>query len=270
MKIWKWTKRGLIVTALAGVAGFALLGTEFPSYISSACGVVSDQVKDNVPVELEIKRGRDLLAKLGPEIRNDVRQLANDEVEVDRLRRDVDRHAKSVSSERAQLAKIRNLLSQDKTSYVVAGRNFSRERMLTELERSHGRVEDAEEVLVSKRRHLDARQDALAANINKVATKRKLRAQLAAKIDALESEYSRLQAEVEGSGSEIDTSRVAQIQGLIGDLEKRLEVTRKVLEHEARFPEAIPLDEIVDEKSILEKVDNYLEGKDTSTDESQI
>jgi len=270
MKIWKWTKRGLLVATATGVLGFVVLGTQFPSYVTSACGFVSDQVKENVPVELEIKRGRDLLAKLGPEIRKDVKQLAYDEVEVDRLARAVDAHDARVGKERAKLAKVRSLLDTEKTSYIsISGREFSRQEVLVELERSHQRLQDAEEVLTSKKRHLDARRAALAANIKKLSTKRKLKDQLAAKIDTLESEHSRLKAEVEGSGSSIDTSSVAQVQNLIGDLEKRLEVTRKVMEHEARFPEGLPLDEIVDEKSVLDKIDSYLEDK-TPTDDSRI
>ena len=265
--MWKWTKRGILAATITGVCGFVLFGTQFPGYLTSAFGSVKDRVKSSVPVELEIQRGRDLVKKLRPEIRDDVRRLARVEVELGRLERDIERHDSSVDKERRRLTALRGKLDTQQVSYVVAGHSFSRERMLTEVDRCRERLEDAERVLDSKRKDLESRRGLLLANSEKVRKKRHLREQLAARLDALESEHSRLEAHTEGSGADIDDSTLSKVQGLIGELEERLEVTRKVLEHEAHFPEDIPIDEEIDESTILERVDEYLAG---STDTARL
>jgi chromosome segregation ATPase len=261
----KWTKRGILAVTIVGVLGFVVLGTDFPGYVTSAFGSVKDCVKNNVPVELEIQRGRDLLKKLRPEIRDDVRQLARDEVEIERLQRDIERHEKSVDKERRRLTALRGRLDTQKVSYVIAGRTFSRDRMLTEVDRSRERLEDAGQILTSKRKDLDSRRGLLSSNSEQVRKKRHLREQLAAKIDALESEHARLKSHAEGTGTIIDDSTLSKVQSLIGELEERLEVTRKVLEHDAHFPEDIPIEDEVDEGKILERVDDYLAERSDST-----
>ena len=58
---------------------------------------------------------------------------------------------------------------------------------------------------------------------------------------------------------------MAQTQNLIDTIKKRLDVADRVLAHERRFVQSIPVDTIT-EKDLLNQVDDYFEaGTDTES-----
>ena len=59
--LWKTIKLAAVTTTGAAVLGGALLGSDLLSYVGSSYHSVSGAVKENIPVEFQIRRARDLL-----------------------------------------------------------------------------------------------------------------------------------------------------------------------------------------------------------------
>ena len=73
---------------LAGTSGL-LLGTSTVSYVRTGFHSLRDSVKDQIPIEVEITRARDLITNLKPEIAENLKRIAREEVEVAKLQREV-------------------------------------------------------------------------------------------------------------------------------------------------------------------------------------
>ena len=82
---------------------------------------------------------------------------------------------------------------------------------------------------------------------------------LGAKIEGLESQWRLLKASAVGSHIQVDDSKLAKTQKLIDQIKKRLDVAERVLAHESRFIQSIPVDTIT-EKDLLSQVDDYFEA----------
>ena len=86
------------------------------------------------------------------------------------------------------------------------------------------------------------------------------KALLESQIAALERQNQLVKNQSIGSGVQIDHSKLAQSEKLIAEIKKQLDVAERVLAHEGKFSQPIPVDG-VNEKDLKAQVDDYLAGK---------
>ena len=76
------------MSGLAAV-GFLLFGRHLSSYVRTSISLVTDSVKQAVPLDFEINRARNEVKNIMPEIRKNMQTIAKEEVEVDRLQQEI-------------------------------------------------------------------------------------------------------------------------------------------------------------------------------------
>jgi hypothetical protein len=76
------------------------------------------------------------------------------------------------------------------------------------------------------------------------------------KISALAGQYRVIKASAVGSKLNIDNSKLTQTAKLIAQIEKRLDVAERVLAHESRFVQTIPVDTI-DDADLFQQIDDH-------------
>lgn len=244
------------------VLGGFVFGREMVSYVSTSANSVRVAVKDNVPIEFELQRARNMLEQIIPEMHASIRTIAQEEVELKGLKADIEEAEQSVAEERTRLSRLRDHLDVDEASYRIGGRNYTRDQVRREVANRLDRLREAEAVLASKRRLLDAREQSLATAIETLESTRGRKAILEQQVAALESQHRLVQSASQGSGVEIDHTKLAQTERLIGDVKRRLDVAERVLAREATFVQSMEIDPI-EERDLLADVDAYL-GRDTS------
>ncbi len=261
--IGKAMKFGVLTVAGAAAAGGLVFGTDLGSYLTSGSRQIRSAVKDNVPIEFELARARDLVDDVVPEMQANVRLVAQQEVEIATLRDEIKAARGSLDGERAKLTKLRQCLASDDTSFVMGEVTYTRDEVSRELARKLELVREAEVVFAGKERLLQNRQKSLAAAIQVLERTRSQKALLEGQIASLESQHRLVQAASVGSGSRIDTSKLAQTQRLIADIKKQLDVSERVLAHESRFVEPMVID-VLDEKDVTRQADEYLANRNGS------
>ena len=97
LKLIKW---GVIGAAGLAVAGGLVFGTDAVSYLTSSAKSVRTAVKDNVPIEFELRRAHDLLGDIIPEMQANIRLIAQEEVEVVALKTDIEHGHLAMDEER--------------------------------------------------------------------------------------------------------------------------------------------------------------------------
>lgn len=254
LRIVKW---GVIGGAGMLALGGVLFGSELVSYMGSSFRGVRTAVRDAVPLEFELKRARDMLADIVPEMQANVRLIAQEEVEIASLKNEIERGAEALERERRHVARLRETLDTRLASYEIGGFNYSRDQVRDDLARRFERLKESEMVLEGKQRLLTNREKSLQAAIQLLERTRSQKVHLEDKIQTLESQYRLVKAASIDSKFQVDQSSLARAENLIGDIKKRLDVAERVLAHEARFVDPIVVD-VIDEADLLAQIDEHL------------
>jgi septal ring factor EnvC (AmiA/AmiB activator) len=265
---FKLMKLGVLTVAGAALLGAAVFGRDVISYATSGARSIRSSVTDNVPVEFQLRRARDLVDDIVPEMQANIRLIAQQEVEIANLKEDIGRSTKSIGEERACVGKLRDAMNTTQTSYTFNSITYSRDQLKDDLAHRFDQLREADVVLTGKQRLLENRQRSLAAAAQTLERTRSQKTLLESQISALDSQNQLVRAQAIGSGVQIDSSKLAQTEKLIAEIKKQLDISERVLAHEASFTQPIKVD-VVDEKDLMTQVDDYL-GKDkTSTASAQ-
>ena len=256
----KITKAALLSLGAIALAGGLVFGTDALSYVSSSTRSVRSAVKDAVPIEFQLRRARDLVDDIIPEMHANIRLIAQQEVEIDALKRDIEQSRTRLADERTQITKLRDALAGKETTFTFSGVTYARDQVKDDLARRLENVKEAELVLSSKDRLLTNQSKALAVATQALERTRSQKALLESQIAALASQHKLLQATSAGSTVIVDNSKLAQSERLINEVKKQLDVSERVLAHESRFAQAIKVDAI-SEREVLTQAEEYLAKK---------
>jgi hypothetical protein len=257
--MFKYAKMGVVALVLLGGAGLLVFGTELGSYVHSTAHAMRTSVKDSVPVEFELRRARDILDEVLPEMHANIRLIAQEEVEIEALKRDIAEAQDNLADQRQAISSLRDTLAVQQASYTLGGREYGRTEVAEELGRRFERFKEAELVLAGKQRLLSAREKSLRGALEMLNRTRSQKLLMEQKIESLEAQHRLVKAAGRGSGVGVDTGKLAQADKLIQQIHKRLDVAERVLAHEAKFVEHIPV-ETTDATDVVAQVDEYFQA----------
>ena len=258
--ILRWVKWGVMGTVGLGLLGGLLFGKDMISYVKSSAKGVRAAAKDSVPIEFELRRARDLLEEIIPEMQANVRVIATEEVEVAALKGEIARQRESLDGEQSKIKTLRVALEQPRAQYAFAGRNYSHDEVKHDLAARFERFKESEVVLASKVQVLESRERSLDAARQQFAKTTGQKRILESKIEALTGQYRLVKAATAGSKFQMDNSKLAQTEKLIAQIQKRLDVAERVLAAESKFVEQIPVDTVV-ESDLVAQVDEYFDAR---------
>ena len=258
--ITKLVKRTVVVVAGVAIVGGVLFGRDVASYVRSSARSVRTVVKGSVPIEFELRRARDLLDDIIPEMHANIRLIAQDEVEVAALQVEIAKAEEAIEEEQARVATLRDALARPQARYTFAGQEYPRSYVKEDLSSRFARLKDSEVVLAGKRRLLATRQKSLHSAMQLLERTRGRKRALEDQIESLASQHKLVKAASVGSRFQMDNSKLAQTEKLIAQIQKRLDVAERVLAHESQFVQAIPVD-AVPEEDLFTQVDEYLQSK---------
>ena len=233
-----------------------VFGSDLVSYLRSSTRSVQAAVKSSVPIEFELQRAGDLLEEIIPEMHANIRLIAQEEVEIESLKSDIQGSTKLLGDEKSRISKLRGKLDMQFASLPLGDRQVSRSELKNDLVRRFDRFKESQLVLESKRRLLVAREKSLKAAIGLLERTRSQKRLLEGKIEALAGKYRLVKAAAVGSHIKVDSSKLAQTEKLIRNIKKRLDVAERVLAHESRFVQPLDID-VVSEADVLAEIDEY-------------
>jgi hypothetical protein len=257
--LWKAIKLAALTTSGAAVLGGALFGSDLVSYVGSSCRSVSLVVKENIPVEFQIRRARDLLDETGPEMQKNIRLIAEEEVDIASLRSDITQANQSLAAEKVRLQSLRDDLGTNQSTFTIGEFSYSRPQLTQELAQRFASYKEGENSLQQKQQLLENREGALAAANQAMQIASDQRAGLQSEIDALEVHYRLIQATAVGTDVQVDNTKLAQAEKVVGDVRRQLAISERMLAEEVKFAHAVPAD-ATSEKDLLTQVDAYLSG----------
>jgi len=267
--ITKWLKMGVLGVAGLGLVGGMIFGKDVVSYVRSSAKSVRTVVKDSVPIEFELRRARDLVDEIIPEMHANIRLIAQEEVEVAALKGEIAKAQEGLDAERCKIKTLRGSLEVHQANYTFGGRHYTRGDIKADLAARFDRLKESELVMASKVRLLDSREKSLTAAMQLLEKTRNEKRILENRIETLASQHRLVKAASVGSQIQVDNGKLAQTSKLIAQIQKRLDVAERVLAHESRFIEAIPVDSVV-EADLVAQVDEYFQQQEGPMEEETV
>lgn len=244
------------VVLVGGLVGGAIFGSELFSYVRTSTGAVRETVRDAVPIEFELQRARDMIDDILPEIHANVRLIAEDEVEIAALEKDLVRSSEKLATDRRLLSQIRGKLETQNVSYEIGNRNYTRKQLAQQASLKLARLKDAEMIQASKQRLLETRQKSLQAAMQMLDRARDRKAELEQKVESLVAQHRLVKASAIGSRFHVDDSKLSKADQLLSDIQKRVDVSERVLAHDS--VSEITMEDVLDEEELLAEIDDHL------------
>ncbi len=254
----KWIKRGAVGLVLFVVIGGLLFGTELSSYVRSSAKMTQNKVKDAVPIEFELHRAQDLLEDILPEIHANIQLIAKEEVEIAALKKEIEQSEAAIAQQKQRVEKLRAALGKQQATYTFGNRKYSQQEVADELAAQFENYKEAELVFASKHKLYETREKSLRAAVQLLEKTKSQKRILASRIESLEGQYRLLKASAVGTGIQVDNSKLAQTEKLLGQIKKRLDVAERVLAHESKFVQTIPIDQVSADQ-LISQVDEYFQ-----------
>jgi hypothetical protein len=258
-------KKSLVVGGALVLLLGLFFGRDACSYLTTSSRWVKDTVKTNVPIEFQINRARDMIKDLDPEIRMNMHLIAKEEVEIEKLAKQVDEQENALAKSRDDILRLKKDLETGDSSFYYASRRYTVDQVKNDLEGRFERhqvneatLEKNQKILTIRQQKLDAARQGLE---EMLSAKRELEVQVA----NLEAENEMLKVAKTASDFNFDNSQLARTKELIEDIRTRIEVEEKLIgEVQAEVIGQIPLDEPeASEEDITDRVSRYF-GSDTA------
>jgi chromosome segregation ATPase len=244
------------VVIAAGV--LLLLGLVFGrSHVSTAVGIAQDTFQDSVPIPFEIKRAREEIRRLRPEIEKNMRSIAEVEVEVARLERQVGKSDGRLQQDHAEIIQLKDDLESGSEFFIYANRNYTASQVKADLIRRFDQFQTQEATLVSKKKQLDAKQRMLLAARDKLEGMLAAKSQLEVDVENLEARLKMVEVAQTTSEFNFDDSKLSKTRDLVEQIRTRIEIAEKLVNADIEYYDRIPLQEADVDRDITDEITDY-------------
>jgi len=233
-----------------------LHATDAGSYLKTSASCVKDSVKDAVPIEFQIKRARSMVRDIVPEVRKNMHIIAKEEVEVERLAKQIDSAEENAAKAKSEMMRLKSDLEKGEQAYTYSGRIYTVSEVKKDLSNRFKRFQTNEATLDSLKAIHDAREKRLQAARKKLENMLASRSQLLVEIENLEARLQMVSATQAGNEYHFDDTQLGRVKELVSDLRTRLSVAERLVNAENRFHDEIPLEDEAPE-DIVDRVAEY-------------
>jgi len=252
-------RKSLLLAAVGMGLVLFFFGRDAASYFGTTAGWIKHSVKDSIPLEFEIDRARKMVKNLVPDIRSNMHVIAQEEVEVERLEKQIAESEGTMGKDRADLLRLKNDLAGNQPSYQYGGRVYTVAQVKQDLANRFERAKTHEATLSSLREILSARQRSLAAARQKLEGMLATKRQLEVDLENLDARMKMVEVAQTTSAYNFDDSQLGRAKELIGEVRTRLSVAERLVNAQTDIQGEIPLTESAAD-NIVDQVTEYLSG----------
>ncbi len=250
-------KKVILIVGGLGLVAFLFLGRDATSFLGTSYDRMSEAVHDNIPTEFQIDRARKMVKALEPEIRECVHVIAKEEVEVEKLTKEIDRKETQSDKDKGDLVRLHTDLAENRSTYTYAGHRYTVNEVRQDMARRLERIKTNDATLGSLSKMRDARQRNLDAARKKLAAMVAAQRQLSVEVENLEAKLKLVEVAQASSDFTFDDSKLARAKELISQIRTDLDVAAKLASADVDFHGEIPLDAHASE-DIDDRVAAYL------------
>lgn len=254
-------KKGLMVGGAALLLLGLLFGTNAFSYFTTFVGGIRQTVHDSVPVDFEIKRARQMIKDLDPEIRRNMHLIAKEDVEVGNLREQLAVAETKLDKSKSDIERLNTDLKRGDSTFVYCGKAYTAKQVENDLANRFSQFKVKEQTIDKLRQILTARERGLTAGREKLKAMQAAKQQMEIDVENLEARLEMVKVAEATSDFNFDDSRMSRTKELVKDIGARIDVAEKLVNADSSYPGEINLDE-PENTNITEQVTEYFNKMD--------
>lgn len=255
------------------VIGALLFGGKVIPYAQTAYQKVKASAQDSVPVSFQIDAAKAQLAKIGPEIKNMVHQIAKEKVQIKRLVADLKQHDDMLEKSYNEMMTLRDHVQSGEQVYVATNNKaYSTSRVEEDLRHRFSLYQTAEKTKEKKAEILSIRQESLRTAMSKLDEAKAQQRELEVQIENLVARNRMNDVIATASQINIDNSQLAKTREMLDDIDALISAKEEVLNIAPKYYGQIPVGEqsIQSDTNILDEMDAYFDRKAEDTEDSEI
>ena len=250
----KYTTGGVLAVF---IGGFLLFGSDLTSMLKTSANSIRQSARQSVPVEFELDRAKDQINDILPDLQSQVRMIAEEEVAISRLEKEVAQEQQRMQKLEQSLSVLRKKVRTNQVSWRVGEANLDRQQFTKHLQSRFSHLKQAKLSTDSKQRLLAKRREGLAAAVTLLEEMRLRQSELELKVESLAAQHRLIKASSIDSGELIDDSHLSQADQLLGEIENRIDVAERMMTYERGIMD-VPIEEDNDSaENVLAEIDQY-------------
>ncbi|MEM8736252.1 MAG: hypothetical protein AAGG44_18625, partial [Planctomycetota bacterium] len=238
------------------------------SYVRTGYKAASQAVSDSVPIEWELKRARDMIEELKPEIEKNLQVVAREEVGVQQLAAEIESKETLLAKSQEDILRLKGDLEKG-VRFVYRGRSYSENQVREDLSRRFKKYKDYEATTEKLTQVLAAREKNLDAARSKVEEMVAARRELEIEVENLQARMTLLDVARTSSPVALDDSHLSDTKQLLQDIRTRIEVADKMVANEGVLTGEIQLGEEATSPELLDEIADYF-GDEPVAAESEV
>lgn len=243
------------VTLVTGATYLTPLG----SYGRAATSWLTQSASDAVPLEWEIKRARQMIGDLQPEIADNARQIAREKVDLARLQRQAKECDAQLAKSQSEIERLSDDVRAGESHYTYAGKTYTLVQVRDDLANRFDRFKTRRQTLDRLQQMVDARQASLQAANQRMEAMLAAKGQLEVEIENLQARLGSLRMAQTASPLNLDDGQLARTRDLLDDIAARIDVEEEVATANTYQAGQIDLDSPVSDADLLDQITAYLE-----------
>lgn len=268
-------KATLGVLGLLLVGGLLFGGKVIP-YVQTAFHKVKASAQDSVPVSFQIDAAKAQLAKIDPEIKQMVWQIAKEKAQVKKLAAQLERQEKTLETQYEEMMTLREHVGSGDKFYVgTNGKAYTNERVEEDLRHRFTMYQTAEKTREKSAEILQLRENSLDSALAQLDEAKSQQRELEIQIENLMARNRMNEVVATASQINIDNSQLSKTRQMLEDIDARLAAEEEMLNLIPKYTGQIPVspETYSADSNILDEMDAYFDksdSKDTSDSEEEL
>ena len=242
-----------------------------PLFSYARCGVdwLRSSANDAMPLEWELKRARQMIADLKPEIEVNATRIAREKVDVSRLVKQLEETNTNLAQGRADIERLSEDLGSEVQVYSYGGRTYTSAQVKNDLSNRFKRFKTRSATADKLEQMLSAREASLRAAQERMEAMLSARRQLEVEVENLQARLGALRVAQTSSQLNLDDSQLARTRELLDEIATRIDVAEETMSVDAEYFGEIDLEEPSDE-SLLDDISAFFERSHDSSSSSLV
>ena len=253
-------KKAILTAAIVGGGAVAFLGADACSYSKAIYNNAREAVRSEIDPNLQLDNIREQVGDLMPEIREHMKVVATQVVDVRNLEEDISRKQHKLSSQKAAILALRSDLDSNEHEFEYRHVSYTRNEVESDLADRFDSYQTLEQSVQRDRKILTAQQKVLKANQVRLDSMMSRKQELGVKVAELEAKLKEVEAnEATYAVREVDDTHLSHVEDLLQQLSHDLDVRQAHLEMEGHVAGQIPVEEEADPPAadVISAIDDH-------------
>ena len=253
-------KKAIVAGGAVALLSSLAVGVPLASY--TRCGVIclQESASESMTLEWELKRARQMISDLKPEISNNAKRIAREKIEVVRLQKQVTDTEGRLEKAQGDIERLSQDLEGGNSYYTYAGHTYTSTQVKDDLKNRFKRFKTRRATADKLNQMLSARQASLNSAQQRMDEMLSAKRQLEVEVENLQARLGALRVAQTASELSLDDSHLSQTRRLLDEIATRIDVEEETMSVDVEYFGEINLDEPEDE-DLLDDIASYFDGE---------